>query len=150
MSAHAITVAELEEIAADCGVRFLPGDILIVRTGWVKWFEEHSQAERSQYITNAYAWAGVKGCEETMEWLWDRHFAAVAGDSNGFEVVPMDPKWSEASLYLRYLSSLDGADMRRQGSTTFASPCGGCQSGRCGIWKGSPKSVRGSSGGPFS
>ena len=93
MSDHAITISDLEEIAKECNVEFLPGDILLVRTGWVKWFEEHTQEDRTKYITNAYAWAGVKGCEETLQWLWDHHFAAVAGDSNGWEVVPMDPKW---------------------------------------------------------
>ncbi|CAG9996977.1 unnamed protein product [Clonostachys byssicola] len=93
MSSHAILVKELDEIAKDCGIEFLPGDILLVRVGWTKWYDEHEDSDRSKYITNAYAWAGIKGCEETLEWLWDHHFAAVASDNNGVEVVPMDDAW---------------------------------------------------------
>lgn len=97
MSAHGITVEELDEIAKDCGVTFLPGDILVVRVGWTKWYDEHGDEDRLKYVTNAYEWAGLKGCEATMEWLWDHHFAAVASDNNGVEVVPMDDRWRECT-----------------------------------------------------
>ncbi|CAH0019905.1 unnamed protein product [Clonostachys rhizophaga] len=93
MSSHAILVKELDEIVKDCGIEFLPGDVLLVRVGWTKWYNEHDDSGRSKYITNAYAWAGIKGCEETLEWLWDHHFAAIASDNNGVEVVPMDDAW---------------------------------------------------------
>jgi hypothetical protein len=33
-------------------------------------------------------WIGVAGCEEVMEWIWDRHFSAIAGDAIGFEAWP--------------------------------------------------------------
>lgn len=84
-------------MARDCGILFLPGDILLVRVGWTKWYDEHGDEDREKYVTNAYAWAGLKGCERTLEWLWDHHFAAVASDNNGVEVVPMDEKWRESS-----------------------------------------------------
>lgn len=93
MSDHAITVKELDEIAKDSGITFLPGDILLVRVGWTKWYDEHGPEDRSKYVTNAYAWSGIKGSEETLEWLWDHHFAAIASDNNGVEVVPMDDNW---------------------------------------------------------
>ncbi|KXJ87544.1 hypothetical protein Micbo1qcDRAFT_215975 [Microdochium bolleyi] len=93
MSDHAVGVKELDAMAADAGVVFRPGDILLVRMGWTKWYDEHGDEDRAKYVTNAYAWAGVRGCEETLEWLWDHHFAAVASDNNGFEVVPMDDAW---------------------------------------------------------
>lgn len=31
---------------------------------------------------------GVTGDTETAKWIWNRHFAAVAGDQLGFEHVP--------------------------------------------------------------
>ena len=93
MSDHAVTVPELDEMAKDSGITFLPGDILLIRMGWTKWYDEHGPDDRSKYVTNAYAWAGLKGCEDTLRWLWDNHFAAVASDNNGVEVVPMDDQW---------------------------------------------------------
>ena len=101
MSDHAITITELEEIAQESGVEFLPGDILLIRVGWTKWYDEHGPEDRSKFVTNAYAWSGLKGCEETLEWLWDKHFAAVASDNNGVEVVPMNDKWRELTSYIK-------------------------------------------------
>jgi hypothetical protein len=34
---HEITVKEIEECAKDQGVEFKPADILVVRSGWIKW-----------------------------------------------------------------------------------------------------------------
>lgn len=93
MSKHAITLKDLQAIAKDEGVAFLPGDILIVRTGWVRWYEDNDEASRLKYITNGKAWVGVESSHEVLEWLWDNHFAAVAGDSIGWEVWPPEPEY---------------------------------------------------------
>jgi kynurenine formamidase len=95
MSNHAIKVQDLEAMAKEANVELLAGDILIVRTGWIKWYEEHNADERRKYITNGSEWAGVEGSEETLEWLWNHHFAAVAGDSIGFELWPANEKFSK-------------------------------------------------------
>jgi hypothetical protein len=31
----------------------------------------------------------MEATEESIAWLWDNHFAAVAGDSIGFEATPL-------------------------------------------------------------
>lgn len=95
MSKHVIKVADLIAIAEDQGVTFCPGDILLVRTGWIKWYEENNEEQRLKYITHGSAWIGVEGCEETLEWLWNQHFAAVAGDSIGWEAWPPQPGYSK-------------------------------------------------------
>ena len=88
MSNHSITIENLEAMAADQGVTFQTGDILIVRSGFVKWYNEHDDAERLESVTNGKAWIGVENTEKAVEWLWNKHFAAVAGDTVGFEVWP--------------------------------------------------------------
>jgi len=88
MSRHCITVADLEAIAKEEGVEFKPGDLLIVRSGWIKWYNEHEMEDRVKYITNGKEYVGVEGCEESVEWLWNHHFSAVAGDAIGFEAWP--------------------------------------------------------------
>jgi hypothetical protein len=92
MSNHAITPAVLKAMAKESNVAFLPGDILLVRTGFIKWYEENSVDDRRRHITNGSAWIGVQGCEETLEMLWNGRFAAVAGDSIGWEVWPPESK----------------------------------------------------------
>lgn len=93
MSSHAITVTDLEAIARDANLTFLPGDILMLRTGWTKWYDAATPSQRYESVTNAYEWCGVQGSEETMAWIWNKHFSACVSDNNGFEVVPMAEGW---------------------------------------------------------
>ncbi|KAH8667974.1 putative cyclase-domain-containing protein [Tricladium varicosporioides] len=88
MSRHPISLSTLLNIAAESNVQIRKGDIVLVRTGWTKWYEEHSEEERERWITNGSAWVGVDGGQEVVEWLWDEGIAAVAGDSIGWEVWP--------------------------------------------------------------
>lgn len=101
MSAHPITISVLEEMATEQNVKFAPGDILIVRTGWTKWYDEHTQEERLDKITNGSAWVGVQGSKEAVEWLWNHHFSAVAGDAIGFEMWPPQEAYREYYLLLK-------------------------------------------------
>ena len=47
---------------------------------------------------------GVEGSsKESVEWIWDHHFAAVAGDANAFELwPPRDERYRELLYFLRY------------------------------------------------
>ncbi|KAF2665807.1 hypothetical protein BT63DRAFT_463993 [Microthyrium microscopicum] len=94
MSKHPISLPEIKEMIADQGLELLPGDLLLVRSGWIKWYEENSEERRREKITNGGAWIGVHGNQETLEWLWNNHFCAVASDSIGFEQFPNDPGYS--------------------------------------------------------
>ena len=88
-SSQSIPISTLQEIAAAQGTEFKPGDILFVRSGWVRAFTQLSQEQ-------AAAWAGittppsvgVESSEKTLLWLWETGFAAVAGDMPGFEAWP--------------------------------------------------------------
>lgn len=85
---HGITTSELEAVANWQGTTLRPGDVLLIRSGFVKWYNEASPKERLSGTANGSEWAGVEGSEETVRWLWDHHFAAVGGDANVFEAWP--------------------------------------------------------------
>ena len=88
-SRHEITAAEVETVAREQGVKFQVGDILIVRSGWVKWYLEQNQAQRETLVANPpYQAVGMAQGDETLRFLWDNHFAAVAGDAIAFEAYP--------------------------------------------------------------
>ena len=73
MTRHQITVEAMEEMAAEQGVEFKPGDFLIVRSGFTKWYNQASQAERDQKITASrteISWTGVEGSKKSVEWIW--------------------------------------------------------------------------------
>ncbi|KAE8331435.1 hypothetical protein BDV39DRAFT_201086 [Aspergillus sergii] len=87
---HEITVDDLERAASDQGVTFRQGDILIVRSGLVKWQLEHSNTVEAEMWAQdpKKACVGVSATEDTVSWIWNRHFAAVAGDALAWESVP--------------------------------------------------------------
>lgn len=48
-----------------------------------------SEADAKTYTTTPNMPAiGVKACEESLKWIWEKQFAAVAGDMVAFEAVP--------------------------------------------------------------
>jgi len=84
-----ITVRELDAIAASQNVTFQPGDILFIHSGFVKSLERLPEEEASAYAaTNPPPAIGVKSSEESLRWIWEKEFAAVAGDMPAFEALP--------------------------------------------------------------
>lgn len=85
-----ITVAQLFEAAKSQNISFQIGDILLFRTGWIEWYETLDTEKRVALSSRPFMSCGLKQADETLRFLWDNHFAAVATDSPGFEVFPVD------------------------------------------------------------
>ncbi|KAI9489139.1 hypothetical protein BDB00DRAFT_771175 [Zychaea mexicana] len=83
-----ITVDELERVAKDQNVIFQEGDILMLRTGLTVACEKLAGEQLCQQHTPNPECIGVKACEETYRWVWEKKFAAVASDNIAFEAVP--------------------------------------------------------------
>ncbi|KAK4894352.1 hypothetical protein LTR27_007485 [Elasticomyces elasticus] len=90
-----ITVEELKQVAADQGTIFRKGDILLLRTGWMKSYIALSQQERQTLAQLPSPPAiGIESSEATLRWLWDTGFAAIAGDQPSMEAWPcQDPEF---------------------------------------------------------
>lgn len=84
----AITIDELDEVAAYQNVSFRTGDILIVRTGFTVWHDTTATEERNAALDKG-EFIGVEPSMKSVRWLWNHHFAAVAGDTLSFEVSPV-------------------------------------------------------------
>ncbi len=70
-----------------------PGDILLVRTGWLRWYlEEASPEQRERMSGDAMSGAlvhpGLGPADEMTEYLWNLHVAAVAADNPGLDAWP--------------------------------------------------------------
>jgi hypothetical protein len=81
---YSITIDVVLKIAAEQNVTFQEGDILFLRTGYVKAYSKLSSAEQAT-VASVKAWIGLGQSKETTEFLWKNQFAAVASDSPGFE-----------------------------------------------------------------
>ncbi|OAL05029.1 putative cyclase [Phaeosphaeriaceae sp. SRC1lsM3a] len=90
---HAITLQDVQRVAAAQNTHFHTGDILFLRTGYVAAYRALSSEQRRD-VASVREWCGLGQGRETTEWLWERQFAAVASDCPGFEVrPPVEKEW---------------------------------------------------------
>lgn len=85
---HRITTEAIEAVAKWEGLEFRQGDILIIRSGFTRGLEEAETQEKQQALLDNHRAVGVEGNTKAARWVWDHHFAAVAGDTIAFEQLP--------------------------------------------------------------
>lgn len=73
---------------ADAHVSVEPGDVLLLRTGWLGWYRGLGEPERAAMAEN-HANPGLRPGTATAAMLWDLHIAAVAADNPSLEVWPV-------------------------------------------------------------
>lgn len=87
--AVAITADELESARVAQGVEVRSGDILLLRTGWLRWYEQQPAATRKAVVSGqGPRLTGLAQGEAVVEYLWDLHIAAIASDAVGLERFP--------------------------------------------------------------
>ncbi|KAJ5344422.1 hypothetical protein N7452_002426 [Penicillium brevicompactum] len=93
---QSIPVEVLREVAASQNTTFRPGDILFIRTGWTKAYEQLSPEECQNLADYAAPPViGVESSEAMLRWIWDLQLAAVVGDMPSFEAYPcQNTDWS--------------------------------------------------------
>ena len=78
-----ITIEDLEAAEARQGVQAGSGDILIIRTGWIRQFTVHNAKEKY--------WNGSPGLDVScVDWLKEREIGGIASDNWAVEWVPAD------------------------------------------------------------
>ncbi|KAI1483284.1 hypothetical protein F4774DRAFT_426492 [Daldinia eschscholtzii] len=89
-STHTIKLQDILDIAREHNITFEKGDILLVRSGVIReWEDRMDVAAKTAYASSrSPEHAGVEATPEVMKWLWDTGFAAVAGDALSWEVYP--------------------------------------------------------------
>jgi kynurenine formamidase len=86
---YGITPEQLQATADWQGLRFQTGDILLVRTGWIEWYSSLDQEQRTGLAQpGALQVAGLGQGADSLRFLWDNHFAAIASDNPSFEAHP--------------------------------------------------------------
>ena len=84
-----IPLSSLIGCAADHGIEFVPGDILLVRTGFTEAFDALSPEEKESWSTvPEQGWIGVETTVDSIRWHWENGFAAVAADCGAYEQCP--------------------------------------------------------------
>jgi hypothetical protein len=91
-TSHPITTSELRACAAAQGTELRTGDIVLIRTGWIKAYlamsDEQKQTEANIEGAMDHYYVGLEPSEEMFDFLHDSYFAAAVADSVCFEVWP--------------------------------------------------------------
>lgn len=87
-SNYSITAKELDTVAKFQGTELRTGDILLIRSGYLEWFNQASPEERRAGLEKGDL-IGMESSMTSVKWLWNHHFAAVATDAIGFEPCPI-------------------------------------------------------------
>jgi kynurenine formamidase len=68
-----------------------PGDIVLLRFGWIEWYQERAtEAERQRVATEQFH-TGLLQDHSTVAWLWDHGVSFVAADNFALECWPARP-----------------------------------------------------------
>lgn len=92
-SSQTITAAELDAVADFQGLSgkwAQPGDILLIRTGWVRQYNTLSKADQQALPYGPGNWIGVLANDDTARWVWEKKLALVGGDNPAFESTPFN------------------------------------------------------------
>lgn len=90
-----ITAADLRSCLTAQRVSLDVGDILLIRTGWLAWYQSLGQAERNALgDDDQFVSGGLDATEEMAALLWDLHVSALAADNPAVEAWPPTPEAS--------------------------------------------------------
>ncbi|KAJ0418827.1 hypothetical protein BJY00DRAFT_287107 [Aspergillus carlsbadensis] len=92
---HAIPITDIRSALARQGTIPRQGDILFIRSGFVRWHNSASDVERRRRTLENETFIGLEASEASVRWLYGQHFAALVGDTAAFEAWPLasDSPW---------------------------------------------------------
>ncbi|KAI8944680.1 hypothetical protein F4801DRAFT_599402 [Xylaria longipes] len=62
-----------------------PGDMLIIRTGWVRQYTTLNATERALLPVQGWPSIGMEASDRSLRWLWEKKLSLVGADNPGFE-----------------------------------------------------------------
>lgn len=86
----ALDVAVLDRALRAQGEQVRPGDLVLVHTGWARWYLDADPDVRAE-VWAAQRTTGFAQSVEFPEWLWDHRVAVLASDTFAVEVMPPRP-----------------------------------------------------------
>jgi hypothetical protein len=102
-----VTVEEIDACLDFQRTALAPGDILLLRFGWIAWYAT-CDADTRRYLasTDLFPSPGLANGEATAAWIWDRGLAAIAADNAALEVQPFDESRADGFLHYRLIPLL--------------------------------------------
>ncbi|MFF0144134.1 putative cyclase [Amycolatopsis sulphurea] len=90
-SSRAITAQELEDTRAAQGTDVHPGDIVLIRFGWMHWYLTQADPHIKKSLHSSQIHPGLAQSHDILAWLWDHRVSLVAADNFALECWPAAP-----------------------------------------------------------
>lgn len=144
-----ITPEDLEATRVSQGVSFDPGDVWIIHTGWVEWYEvQPPQVRQHISVTQNLKTPGLQCSEAMAEYIFDRHPAALVSDNPALEAWP-PPNFLDPDGFLHHwiIGRFGMAIGEMFQLTGLAADCAGDGVYEC-LFVGAPLNIQGGTGSP--
>lgn len=87
-SSRAVTAQELDDTCAAQGTEVKPGDIVVIRFGWLSWYLGEASMQVRANLSSELIHPGLEQSHDVLAWLWDHRVSLVAGDNFALECWP--------------------------------------------------------------
>jgi hypothetical protein len=99
--AYAVSVAILELARRRANVEYEPGDILLVRTGYLTWYLSLDESRRAVLAEHDDPPSiGLEHSEDMARYVWNSHVSGIAADNTSLEVTPAETDVNRAPFGL--------------------------------------------------
>ncbi|KAF5542027.1 cyclase [Fusarium phyllophilum] len=96
---NAIKMSHIHAIIAEENIEFHQGDILFIRVGFTAHYNALSPQEQENFPNcQPGGLLGLEATKESLRWLWDSGFAAIASDAAGFERGPATGEYNHPDI----------------------------------------------------
>ncbi|KAH8169448.1 hypothetical protein LIA77_09992 [Sarocladium implicatum] len=96
---NAVYISEIKEIVAESNITLRHGDILFIRTGFTAQYNALSVAEQQGFPDRQPGGLlGLEATQDSLRWLWESRFAAIASDAAGFERGPATGPYNDPDV----------------------------------------------------
>ncbi|KAH8660055.1 putative cyclase-domain-containing protein [Xylariales sp. PMI_506] len=100
-STGAVTIDELTAVAAENNITFRSGDILFIRVGFTARYSALTVAAQEAFPNREPGGLlGLEASRDSLSWLWNNEFAAIASDSPSFERGPATGPYNDPDVSL--------------------------------------------------
>ncbi|WP_445183279.1 cyclase family protein [Pseudonocardia sp. Cha107L01] len=87
-SSQAVTAQELEDTRTAQATALRPGDIVLIRFGWLHWYLTEASPAVREDLRTQQVHPGLAQSHDIMAWLWDHRVSLVAADNFALECWP--------------------------------------------------------------
>ena len=95
----AVEIAHVKAIVKESNLEIRSGDILFIRVGFTAEYNKLTVEEQQSFPSRQPGGLlGLEATKDSLRWLWESEFAAIASDAAGFERGPATGPYNDPDV----------------------------------------------------